>query len=98
MPEKIFTMKLLKEKLGLCRLNRDELIPDWAKNWRALKIERQLEFSLIGILSSISTILTQKGISIFAVSTFDTDYVLVKERDIANAIRALSNEVCQIIY
>lgn len=61
------------------------------KDWRILKVEGPLDFSLIGILSSISTVLAQKGISIFAVSTYDTDYILVKEKDISNAIDALSN-------
>ena len=67
------------------------------KDWRTLKIEGPLDFSLIGILSSISTILAQKGISIFAISTYDTDYILVKDKDINNAINALSNEKYEII-
>jgi hypothetical protein len=128
MSEKILMMKLLKEKFGVCRLNKNELIPEWAqkgafysitktldelsivcsqdnipsnvkceKNWRILKVEGPLEFSLIGILSSISTILAQKRISIFAVSTYDTDYILVKDEDILNAIDALSNKGYEII-
>lgn len=123
MPEKILTLKLMKGMFGVCRLNKNELIPEWAqksgfysitktldelsivcsqdnipgdikseKDWRILKVEGPLDFSLIGILSSISTVLAQKGISIFAVSTYDTDYILVKDKDIANAIDALSNE------
>jgi len=56
------------------------------KDWRILKIQGPLDFSLIGILASISTILAQKGISIFAISTYDTDYILVRNRDIDNAI------------
>ena len=128
MIEKILTMKLLKEKYGVCSLDKNELIPKWAqssdffsitktcdelsivcsqddipndikceKDWRILKIEGQLDFSLIGILSSISTILAQKGISIFAISTYDTDYILVKNKDIDNAIQALINERYEVI-
>lgn len=67
------------------------------KDWRILKIEGPLDFSIIGILASISTILAQKGISIFAVSTYDTDYILVKDCDIDNAIEELSNEKYEII-
>lgn len=59
------------------------------KGWRMLKVEGPLDFSLIGILSSISTILAREGISIFAISTYDTDYILVKEKDIDKAIEAL---------
>lgn len=67
------------------------------KDWRMLKILGPLDFSLIGILSSISTILAQKGISIFAISTYDTDYILVKNKDIDNAIAALIAERYEII-
>ncbi|MEQ8198568.1 MAG: ACT domain-containing protein [Clostridiaceae bacterium] len=62
------------------------------KDWRILKVQGPLDFSLIGILASISTVLAQKGISIFAVSTYDTDYILVKNKDIDNATESLVNE------
>lgn len=67
------------------------------KDWRILKVEGPLEFSLIGILSSISTILAQNKISIFAISTYDTDYIFVKEKDTKNAVNVLSNENYEII-
>ena len=66
------------------------------RDWRILKIEGTLDFSLIGILSSISTILAHNKISIFAVSTYDTDYILVKDSDINNAVIALKAEGYQI--
>jgi len=47
-------------------------------NWRAIRIVGTLDFSLIGILSKISTILAQEEISIFAISTYNTDYILLK--------------------
>ena len=49
------------------------------KDWRCLKVEGKLEFSQTGILASLATPLANAGISIFAISTFDTDYLLVKE-------------------
>jgi hypothetical protein len=55
-----------------------------------------LDFSLIGILSGISTILAGCGISIFAISTYDTDYIMVKNKDIHSAIAALSKENYEI--
>ncbi len=67
------------------------------KDWRVLKVEGTLDFSLIGIISSISTILANEKISIFAISTFDTDYILVKDKDVDNATNALSNEGYEII-
>jgi hypothetical protein len=79
----------------------EENIPDnvkCEKDWRILKIEGPLDFSLIGILASISKILAQKGISIFAISTYDTDYILVKNKDIDNAIKSLIKERYEVIY
>jgi len=128
MSERALTMKLMKGLYGVCRLNRDEAIPEWVfqssfysitktldelsvvcsqdnipdeikceKDWRILRVEGPLDFSLIGILSSISTTLANKGISIFAISTYDTDYILVKDKNIDTAINALSAEKYEII-
>tara|TARA_R110001592_G_scaffold78119_1_gene234576 strand:+ start:2411 stop:2797 length:387 start_codon:yes stop_codon:yes gene_type:complete len=58
-------------------------------NWQALEVVGPLDFSLTGILSSISTVLANENISIFAISTFDTDYVLVKKDTLSAAITAL---------
>ncbi|MFI3213040.1 MAG: ACT domain-containing protein [Eubacteriales bacterium] len=53
--------------------------------WKAMRIYGTLDFSLIGILSGISTELARHGIGIFAISTFNTDYILVKENDFAKS-------------
>ena len=52
---------------------------------------RDFDFSLIGILSKLSGILAENGIGIFAVSTFNTDYILVKEENFERAMDALAN-------
>jgi hypothetical protein len=57
------------------------------RGWSLLKIDGVLDFSLVGILSEISGLLAHAKISLFAVSTFDTDYILV--RDLPGAVRAL---------
>lgn len=57
--------------------------------WRALRVAGSLDFSLVGILASIANPLAVAGVSIFALSTYDTDYVLVKEIDLDRAIGAL---------
>lgn len=57
--------------------------------WRAMRFEGVLDFSLVGILSKVSGILAESQISIFATSTYDTDYVLVKATDFERAIKAL---------
>ncbi len=58
--------------------------------WKGFRIEGTLDFSLIGILSKISAVLAENGISLFAVSTFNTDYIFVREESFASAIAALS--------
>ncbi len=57
--------------------------------WRGFRIVGILDFSLVGILARISGILAEAGISIFAVSTFNTDYVLVKQEKFAQALEVL---------
>ncbi len=57
--------------------------------WKAFRIQGILDFSLIGILSGISTILAENKIGIFAVSTFNTDYILVKENNYNIALEKL---------
>ena len=58
--------------------------------WRAFRIEGVLDFSLIGILSRISGILAENKIGIFAVSTYNTDYILVKEENFESALQVLA--------
>jgi hypothetical protein len=53
--------------------------------WAAIKVQGQLDFSLTGVLAALSGPLAAGGVSIFAISTFDTDYMLVKERDLLQA-------------
>lgn len=57
--------------------------------WKAFRIQGVLDFSLIGILSEISAILAERGISIFAVSTYNTDYILIKKENYKKALEAL---------
>ena len=59
--------------------------------WKALRIIGILDFSLIGILARISSILAEKRIGIFAVSTFNTDYIFVKNNDFDKSNKALED-------
>lgn len=61
-------------------------------NWAALKIVGALDFSLVGILSNISSILAQNNISIFAISTYNTDYILIKSNALQNAVHSLKEK------
>ena len=57
--------------------------------WRALRVAEPMDFGLTGVLAGISTVLAQAGISIFAVSTFDTDCILIKAENLGLAQTAL---------
>lgn len=66
------------------------------EGWRAFRIEGILDFSLIGILSKISGVLAENRIGIFAVSTYNTDYILLKAECLAQALSALEKEGYQV--
>ncbi len=65
--------------------------------WRGFRIEGVLDFSLIGILSKLSGILAEHKIGIFAVSTYNTDYILVKEENFERALEVLAEEGYMIV-
>ena len=57
--------------------------------WRCLRVAGKLDFSLVGVIATITAILADSDISTFVVSTFDTDYLLVRELDVDGATAAL---------
>lgn len=65
--------------------------------WKAFRIQGILDFSLIGILSKISGLLAKKKIGIFVISTFNTDYVLIKKENYEKAIETLNNAGYKIV-
>ena len=65
--------------------------------WRGFRIQGVLDFSLIGILSKLSSILAEHRIGIFAVSTYNTDYILVKEENFERALEILSSEGYSVV-
>jgi len=75
-----------------------ELVPAGTRaerGFRALKVAGPLDFSLTGVLASLTLPLAEAGVSVFAVSTFDTDYLLVREAQLAAARKTLS-AVCRL--
>ena len=62
------------------------------RDWRALKVAGPLDFSLVGILAALSGALARAEIPLFSLSTFDTDYLLVRAQDLERAVRALEAE------
>ncbi len=59
------------------------------RGWRVLKVKGPLDFSLVGILASVLDPLVDANVSVFAISTYETDYVLVKEEQLRQALTAL---------
>ena len=62
--------------------------------WRGFRIQGILDFSLIGILSKLSGILADNKIGIFAISTFNTDYILVKDAQLSSVFKAFGALYC----
>lgn len=58
--------------------------------WRALRVAGTLDFSLVGILSRLTAALAEAGVGVFVISTYLTDYVLVREGQLEAAVAALS--------
>jgi len=67
------------------------------KGWRAFRVEGPLDFSLTGILASLANPLSEAGIGIFAISTYDTDYILVKDKDLEKTVKVLST-FCRVDF
>jgi hypothetical protein len=61
-----------------------------SNDWTIIKIEEVLDFTLIGILFSLLKILKENKISVYTISTYNTDYILIKEKDKSKAIKYLS--------
>ena len=88
----IFFLGKTDEELSLVCRTEDTPVTAAPRDdgWRGFRIQGVLDFSLIGILSRLTTLLAEAGIGIFAVSTYNTDYVLVKAGDFDRAMDALA--------
>lgn len=99
---------LLKQPLFFISKTHDELSvvcpadfiidsQDTESNWQALEVIGPLDFSLTGIMANLSSVLARAGVSIFAVSTYDTDYVLIKKQAVSNALLALNADGYNVV-
>jgi hypothetical protein len=121
-PRKLVPLEVLNDRLAICRKDKDEPLPKWAKaapgeffsvtrtrdelsiiiadarapreakcerDWRLLMVKGPLDFNLVGIIAGLSGTLADSGVSIFALSTYDTDYIMVKQTDLDRALAAL---------
>jgi hypothetical protein len=60
------------------------------RGWRVLQVQGPLDFSMVGVLATIALPLARAGISIFALSTYETDFILIKENHLERAIHSLN--------
>jgi hypothetical protein len=70
----------------------EELVPEGVKverGWQALRVAGVIDFSAVGVLAELTAPLARAGVGVFAISTFDTDYLLVREHDLERAVGAL---------
>lgn len=96
--ETLFAMVRTEDELSIVCLQ--ESVPASVLSeagWRSLKVHGPLDFSLVGILASITAPLAEAGISIFAISTYNTDYLLIKEEQLEKALGALTQAGFQVL-
>ena len=94
-----FFLAKTNEEISLVCLTADAPERTVTRNdgWKGFRIQGTLDFSLIGVLSKLSTVLAENGVGIFAVSTYNTDYILVKAENFGKASDALSNAGYRIV-
>jgi hypothetical protein len=84
---------LIRTPGELCAVCAEMEVPETVQaegGWRLLQVHGPLDFSLVGVLASLALPLAQAGVSIFALSTYDTDYLLVRQADLERAAQALA--------
>jgi hypothetical protein len=89
-----FSLTRTEEELSVVTVQTDHISDsvECSKDWRILKIEGPLDFSLTGVIADISIILKEAKISVFIISTYDTDYILIKEKNLKTAMVSLQNK------
>jgi hypothetical protein len=94
---RFLTISRTPEELSVTTV--ESAVPDGIRcerPYQALRVRGPLPLDLVGILASIADPLAEAGLSIFAISTFDTDYVLVKAGDLESAVRVLERAGHQV--
>ena len=90
--EYVFISKTDEENSLVClTTSMPSNVIEKSDGWRGFRIQGILDFALVGILSKISTLLASHQISIFAISTFNTDYIFIKEENFHTALEILRN-------
>ena len=85
-------LSISRTREELCIICEDGFVPAGthaSRGWRGFKIEGPLDLDLVGILVSVAVPLAQSNIGILPIATYETDYVLVRDRQLVDAIKAL---------
>jgi len=72
---------------------RHDLAPETSKiepGWRALTVVGPMDFDLVGVMADLTVPLARSGISVFVLSTFDTDHILIRDEDVDRAVDTLA--------
>jgi hypothetical protein len=86
----LFSITRTADELSVvCRQDNVPTGIDCERDWRCLRVAGTMPFSTVGVLASLAGPLAEAKISVFSISTFDTDYLLVKQDDLDRAISAL---------
>lgn len=96
-PSRFLTVSRTADELSITTLQ--STVPDGVRcerDYRAVRVRGPLPLDLVGVLAAIADPLATAGLSIFAISTYDTDYVLLKARDLERAIEVLQRAGHQI--
>jgi CYTH domain-containing protein len=89
--EPLYATLRSQEELSICCRSALHLSSDRAESgWRCLMVEGPLDFTLTGIVSGITAVLARNGIAVFVISSFDTDYVLIKRDRLTQAVDILA--------
>ena len=86
----IFSITRTADELSI--VCEESLVPEGVaceRRWQCFRVAGTMPFSMVGVLASLVQPLAEAGVSVFAISTFDTDYVLVKAADVEKAQQAL---------
>ena len=78
------------------KVNKKEVI-EIEKNWKILTFDMVLPFGLVGFLATVSKALADEGISIYVISAYSTDHILMKEKDITKAKKKLKSLGCKVV-
>ena len=89
-----YSVTRTKDELSVIAVQIDSVTGEilCSKDWRILKIIGPLDLSLVGVIADISNILKEKRVAIFTVSTYDTDYIMVKQNKLNTSIKALRDK------